>query len=310
MNNQRIHLAPVLALLLLPALCTGQGWAPVGAKWTYQATTGQWPWTDTYWDHHVIATGDTVVDGRPCSVLQCPLSDAWPFFPLYTDTVEVYMSMAEDSLFFRTAQDSTFKLLMNFQATTGDTWDIPMAYSGDGGTTVHDTITYVVTATDTLWYNGLPLRRIYYQASTQFILFLSFQEGIFVERLGDMHYMFPWYSPWVSDGMSFTGLKCYMDPLFNWPAPGVPCDIWLGQEQLTADQFTIRPSVAAVNTLFTVETAMGTGRLTIHDALGRPLFSAPVTRNITTFTLPAAGVYFVRFVPAEGSTRTQRIVVY
>ncbi|MBP8822444.1 MAG: T9SS type A sorting domain-containing protein [Flavobacteriales bacterium] len=310
MKYQRPHLAALFAVLLLPTLCNGQVWAPVGAEWTYQATTGQWPWTDTYWDHHVAVVGDTVIDGRPCSVLECPLSDAWPCFPLFTATVDVYMTLANDSLLFRTAQDSTFKLLMDFQATAGDTWDIPMAFTEDGGNTVHDTITYVVTSTDTLWYNGLPLRRIHYHTSTQFTLFLNFQEGVFVERIGEMHYLFPWYSPWVSDGMGFTGLKCYTDPLFNWPSPGVPCDIWLGGAAFTAGPFTIRPTVAAAGALFTVEAVSGTGQLMIHDALGRPFSTVAVGSGPTTFTLPAAGVYFARYTVAEGTIRTQRIVVY
>ncbi len=256
----------------------------------------------------MTVVGDTVINDHPCSILAFPYTEAYPSGPSMQDTTLVFMNLKNDSLLFRTAEDSSFKLLMDFNASPGSSWTIPLMaiWSGEE---LHDTITYTVLATDTLWYDGQPLKRVHYHAHASGMLYFTEYVGQFVERIGDLTYLFPWGVQWVSDGASITRLLCYSDPSFSWPAPNVPCQIWLNSPDQLAETFLIRPTVNTTGLTFYLETEVPQGLIQVHDASGRKSLELRISSTQSSFHLERSGLYIVTYTLPSGQRRAQRILV-
>lgn len=292
-----------IAFFFWSTLTAQTSFAPSGSSWTY--TQGFASTLDSAL-FRVECTGDTLLHGTNCSVLDfgSGISDCMGF--------RQYVTTMGDSVMFWEPNDSTFRTLYVFGLNPGDGWQtlVGRGYFDQGAwVSVFDTLSFVVTMSDTVVIDGLSLRRSAVQANWS--PFSSGQNvplsGTITERSGHSLFMFPWI-----DGacdVEYNGpLRCYSDPDITWLNPQFPqCELSVGLNEVPeGSSFWICPTLAASGEPIQLNGSQGT--VIILDALGRVVLQK-TTQGPVSFDLYDPGTYIVRFMTNEGGTAHQRIVV-
>lgn len=305
--------ASLLLQLLLPFALSGQTiWAPLGARWTYLTEFGQPPWTGGYGSYTITAAGDTMINGRTCSVLDLPSGLDCGFPGVWTVLTQVYTYSSGDSVFWYNPYSDSFDLLFAFDVHANDQWRIPFAIDL-GDVWLFDTLTYTVSALDTVSISGTLARRITYGLTAQGTIFAVSSQGQIVERLGDLAYMFPWRYNGCSDGTFEGPLLCYSDPNFNWPVPEVPCDIWLGSADHRRPELKIFPTVIERGGSITVsmkDLLPSAFEIEILDPLGRLIRAQTANTPVTYMAIDQPGAFVLVARSEKGILGVQRIVVH
>ncbi|MBL7944776.1 MAG: T9SS type A sorting domain-containing protein [Flavobacteriales bacterium] len=293
-----------LAFLLCSTLNAQTIFAPNGASWTY---TQRFASTLDSSLFRVECTGDTLLQGTSCSVLDFGggISDCMGF--------RQYVTTVGDSVMFWEPIDSTFRTLYVFGLNPGEGWQtlVGRGYFDQGAwVTVFDTLSFVVTMSDTVEINGISLRWSAVEANWSALnsgqnVPLS---GMITERSGHSLFMFPWI-----DGacdVEYNGpLRCYSDPDITWLNPQFPqCGLSVGLNEFPeGSSFWIRPTLATAGEPIEVNGSQGT--VTVLDAVGHVV----IRKNIqgrTSVDIDTPGTYIVRFAANEGAAVHQRIVVH
>jgi len=290
----------LLLALTLPILVQAQGWAPIGATWTY--TQGQVTSPDTNLAVITI-TGDTLIQGRNCDKLEAT-SGYYVCYPFYD-----FIHYDGDSLWIYDHHDDRFMLLMCMNAIPGDAWTTELQHSSGG---VRDTITWTVLDTATIVVDGIPLRS----------LDLSFDGGIlspycwphctFIERIGNLKYLFD-FQIGVCDAEIFQGLRCYEDNDISWQSPSVPqCALSTGiaeWDDRPIISLSPNPVPAGAQVQVEIPGQQGAVQLVVYDALGREVLRTDVRDERMEMSLPTSGSYLVRLLRDGTSVAQQRLVV-
>lgn len=304
----------IFVFLLVAAALQGQTtFAPLGARWTYDMSHTQMTMEDPHWPFYVSVAGDTVVLGRSCSILRFSSSTFYyPTIGSPDQPDEVIVSTSGDTILLYTHPDTSFHPLMIFNAEPGDTWSIPIRWSwSEGEEPLFDTVTYVAQQCDTVWYEGLSLRRMQYTCTTlSQVVFSSFGPGYFVERLGDLTYLFPWYSTTVSDHDQFNHITCYADPVLSWPVPDEPCGILLGSQEVYASDGSDMPSVKFLEGALEVTLPpKGKYSFAVTDEMGRTLGAGSLPAGPSRIAIQGHGYRIVSIRDERSGSWTFRGVV-
>ncbi len=284
----------------------------MGARWTYLTTVGQPPWSGGYGSYTITAVGDTMINGTACSVLDLPSGLDCGFPGVWAPVTQVYTYSSGDSVFWYDPYSDSFDLLFAFNAQANDQWRIPFALDL-GDVWLMDTLTYVVSAVDVVPILGVDSRRITYQWTSQGIIFDLGGQGQIVERFGDLAYMFPWRNTACSDGTFEGPLLCYSDPEFNWPEPGVPCEVWLGSEGHHQPDLRIFPTVlerGEVITVLTGELEPAALDIQIMDLTGRIVKTHVANAPVSYLDVDEAGAFLLTVRSGQGVLVVQRILVH
>lgn len=300
----RTHMRTSASLLvLLSYTAWGQTtFAPVGATWTY---TQRYPFSADSAIFTLTCTGDTLIDGRICSVLQAGTTTC--FHPYGGGKAFTYTS--GDSVFVRSS--TGFSLLHAFDAVAGSSWDIPWSVQGGA-----DTIRVQVLSTGIEVIDGLPLRVLETESTMIY-------EGVgpiwpvparITERLGHSIYLFYW--GFESCDVDLLGpLRCYSDPLITWTNPQLAgCELGTGLHEITAKPaFTIAPNPATRGEVVQVRrvgTSAGQARVEVYDATGSMITSFPMRSQTIDLDLPGPGLFLIRVSYDAGLSTTQQVVMY
>jgi hypothetical protein len=302
----------ILLFLLAPIGVRAQTtFAPPGAQWTYvmSSTLIGWP-TPPQWTNQVSVSGDTLLLGRNGSVLTFGSTTFYyPFMMGNGNESTVVLATSGDTVLLYTPYDSSFHPLMIFDAAPGDTWKIPISFGPVGWPSpLHDTITYTALGCDTLWYEGIPLRRMEYGYSSLLMLYSgSGAPHHFVERIGDLQYLFPWEPYMGSDFDVFDHLLCYSDSELVWPTVGVTCDVLLEAPALYSQPTGGLASVEVQDGVLVVS-APDNGQHYVHimDVLGRTRHAAPLPPGTTRITLNESGILLITVRNEQGERHTIR----
>lgn len=292
-----------LLFLLSVSFVQAQDFAPTGATWHYSAfPVGPGPYQEYFIKFEV--TGDTTINGQTCSIIhkdekvQCLNRPDDEFVYISNDTVFVF-----DPAF------SQFRMLYDFNANAGDSWEI-MVVGANYATDV-DTNIITVDSTDFVSINGQNLKR-------QYVTYLYNNDGIYweynstiIERIGDTKYMFNYYT----DNLSFCdinhsgGLRCYEDSVVGFYETGIAdsCEYmepYSSLVEIEASNFTILPN--PVHDILEIRMENETPeRIRILDSQGRLLLNTyEASISVSTFK---SGVYLVQ-VLANGSWSQRRFV--
>jgi hypothetical protein len=275
----------LLIAFYLPLLAQAQGWAPIGATWTYKQ--GQVASPDTNLAT-ITLTGDTVIQGKSCDKLEAT-SGFFVCYPFYD-----FIHYDGDSLWIYDQHDDRFILLMCMNALPGDTWSTELQHSSGG---IRDTIIWTVLDTATIVVDGIPLRS----------LDLSFDGGIlspycwphctFIERIGNLKYLFD-FQIGFCDAEIFQGLRCYEDSDIAWQSPTVAqCALSTGiADNGPTASLSISPNPTHAGDPISVRFIGRTGYdhlLTVHDALGRSVYRERFIGERMELVLPISGVYLL-----------------
>ena len=155
-------------------------WAPIGAKWYNKLI---------YFSSSNIgvniyeSVGDTLINGHNCKIITRQDDACIGFGNI------VYMYSDSNQVFFQNPNNEEFTLLYDFNVQAGGSWD----YTN-------------VVETDTIIFNGFPLKRMMVYYGTQ-----NTQMDTIVEKFGSIQRMFPFVNP-ICDGTYNTDLRCYEDP--------------------------------------------------------------------------------------------------
>lgn len=272
--------------------------APVGAMWTY---TQRFAWGPDSALFNLTCTGDTLILGRSCSIIQGGVTDC--YFPWVNGTA--YIHSSGDSIFLFEPGDQSFDLLYAFNAVAGDTWDFQRYIAGP-----LDSVHFEVIATSTTVIDGMPLRVLDVEQTVVY-------DGVgpmwpmpirIIERLGNLTYHFLWGSE--ACDMDILGpLRCYEDPGITWLNPQFPqCELSVGiAEQHTTPLLTALPTLAATGE--PIHLTCDRGLIELFDAAGRTMLER-TTSGFTTLELERPGTYLLRFTSRNGEVAHEWIVVY
>ena len=307
--------ALLFTLLLTSNLVSGQTiFAPLGAGWTYITSPTAMVMGNPQWPYSMWVTGDTVLLGYTASVIHFQgYSDFHPFNIGSGETADVAVATSGDSILLYTEYDSSFHPLMIFNALPGDTWSIPLTLDlGWEGHPIHDTITYTAVSCDTLWYESIPLRRMRYTCSTLNQLFdESFFDDFFVERIGDLEYLFPWPPAGMSDYIGFDYLECYSDPEFAWPTTQVSCGLQISTPEQEGTSGAPFPTVIVQDrSVLLTAPDEGLHHVLVTDLLGRTVHSSVLRAGQTRIDLNATGSFVILLVNEQGQRHAARFVCY
>jgi len=284
-----------------------QNWAPTGAVWHYSKTYPS-PFDIQY--VKVESLGDTVVSGKVCKLVSknnSALCDGRPLREaMYSENDKVYFY--EDSL--------GFQLLYDFSAIAGATWEIYLHRSYPGGV---DTIKVKVDSLSTTVINSQTLK-IYYDTyvvpSHGEIIVAS--HGTVIERLGNMHYMFPWN--YDDCDIAFGGpLRCYQDAVLGLYNTGEAskCDY----ENTNIDELHPDDEISVYPNPFITTTTIYLGfsienkdnlQVVLYDVLGKEVKRI---EGITTNEVQVhrenllAGIYYYQLNSEASLIKTGKLVV-
>jgi hypothetical protein len=205
-----MHKYFLLLLSLCPFIAFSQGeFAPEGAEWTYDYST---PDTILGKPIYMTAQGTTTINGQVCRELRVVEID-------FTYNLNVFSR--NDSVFIYDEWNSgAWRLLYDYSAGPGDTWEIPYVGS-DFGDFEAETMTVTVDSIGTVNFCNQPLRAWYISFDTT-----RFRWGRrIVEWAGNVESFMPYKRPLRQ--VILSPLRCYRDDIRTCKAVPYRCDtLW------------------------------------------------------------------------------------
>lgn len=185
-------------------------WFETGASWTYQYQSNGFMELETHEAMYVI-TEQTTVSDQVCAKMEAvgdndnPLScNANP--PAY------YFYESNDSIFFASDYDNTFRLAYDFGAEEGDAWEFTYPVEMNAGFT-----TYLVTvdSVSTTQQEGQDLKVLYLDyalISGEEHSAIGFDKITIIEKIGATQVFMVPFGYWqICEAHFNTVLKCYTD---------------------------------------------------------------------------------------------------
>jgi len=193
-------------------------WAPKGATWYYG-------FSDQFWKEGYIEIqyiGDSIIEQKKCKILQEKIiSYDFLFQDADTSIGSTEITYYDSSIVYFYKFHKFFKIF-DFNASVGDSWEIPSFLFSSGGTcdtiasVIVDSVGTTIINSDTLRYLKLNIK-----TGSQF----GYQ-GPVIEMIGSLRFMYPNYISCVADAGGGNGLRCYRDDNFYYKRGTKECD-WL-----------------------------------------------------------------------------------
>lgn len=291
-----------LAAALIPlSLIAQTTFAPIGAKWSYSQYFAWGPDSSLF---TLTCTKDTTLLGHACSVLDGTVLDC--YFPHNGE--EAYTYVSGDSVFLFDQDQQNFDLLYAFNASPGESWDIPRFIWNP-----LDTIHVEVLGTSSTVIDGYPLRVLEVEITTIY-------EGsgatwpvpaTITERLGHSIYHFLWgYEACDMDILG--GLRCYQDSAISWLNPQLPqCDLGTGIDETNENgSWSLQPNVIERNTTASLLCTEPGLDWSLFDGQGRIVSSGSASVGRTAINIARPGGYLLVLSRNGRTLGRERITVY
>lgn len=278
----------VIICTLFHSISIAQTFPAPGAYWHYQLCNNFFPYVC---GPSIIAPqGPAVIAGVACTEVQLAPSSC-----VGTNLQYVYES--NDTVYHYLPSQTRFTMLYDFNAQTGDTWNI--ISNAPGG--FIDSVLLQVDSTAFVQINSVTRKIIYTSYATSFHYF-DFN-GPMVEGIGSLAYFFPQFG--MCDPQ-VDGLRCYDDSLVGHYQPNVAiaCDSVVPVGIYSVDdeiKFSVYPN--PFNESLTLTLSKGEGitecEIKVTDMLGREIYSKKTKPLSVKVTLSfgegwgEAGIYFL-----------------
>lgn len=275
-------------ILFVSTSCLAQNWAENNAVWHYNQTDMGPPFNDVFIKFSTI--GDTVILGESTKIIveeRITLND--------TIANEIFMKSDSNRVYLYDSPSNLFKLLYDFNATTGDTIEVLNRWWYLDSTT-----TIVVDSVSIININGTILG-VQYVHQLDLPSVEGNMGGIILENIGWTGFMFP------MDGLAdppYGGeLRCFQNDLIGLYKPTAfdDCDyIETGIEPINnTNNFSIYPNPTKdVITIQINETTFTKSRFKLIDVIGKEVVNKKITSNTTSIDVSqyTKGVYFYQIL--------------
>ncbi len=272
---------------LNPNKVQAQSWFPNGAEWTYHY---QDMMLQMGYVTHLV-TGDSVVEGRACKLLNVTRTTAWG---TNVDTLNIGTYYLADSsgLISIRLPSGGFDTLYNMNAVPGDRWMLAPFQENCDSTAYLD-----VVDTGHVELNNQNLRWLAVHIRFPAIWGTYAFKDTIVERLGTLLSYLPPQNMCLGalDGSEGGALRCYEDGQISYMALGVDaCRISLGITEAERQALEMFPNPGENAFRLKLPAAL-CGQLVIHDAQGREVLRAKLKEaaiDVSTGQWPS-GLYSI-----------------
>ena len=300
----------ITALLFFTTLnfIYSQEWAPIGAKWYYtyipEYALGLDPRVET-----IEVVGDTTILGKTCRVLE---ANVGLNLGLICEGSR-FMYNENDSVFYYDAVEDKFNLLYVFNASIGQSWNVPLCYNQNFGNGASLTVTvedkYITTfdSTDVMTYK---VNWSFYFNPTPY-------DTIIYENIGSAASMYMMgILATVHSGI--RGLRCYDSPetgLINFL--GEPCDQIVSTEKEVDKKMSLKIYPTPVGDLlkykFEHNYLTGDNSVRIFNVAGYEIYKkeniATGTEQVVSVSDWPTGIYLFQFINSGRLVETKKIIV-
>ena len=278
----------LILITLLSALTFtlfSQNFAPVGAEWYFG--NGPALSADVGYFYYEI-NSDTIINGKYCT-----------YFDDSSNQPLIFYYESNDSVYWRSENDTKFHMFYNFNASKGDVWTITGGSVVNPSTSISDTFLVSVDTTYSAVYNGVSLKTL--EISTiNAVGNVWLFDGLVVEKFGHLSLHRPWHG---LEEINLTGLRCYSDSAFGqYTTVSYSCDsTWMavGINDLNIHKLKVYPNPASDQltidaTELNLTSALQT--LEIYNLQGQLVEQYAITSNNNLITVDVSnlnnGVFF------------------
>lgn len=195
----------------LPSFCQPE-FAPLGAEWYY--TNGEGMGSNAAGYYLLKSIKDTVIDSKECKILSRTRVSSDGI--TYNDGQSIVYHNTNENKVYRYLYGK-FYLLYDFTKVVGDTIVIKEPYSANK----YDSIVTVVDSVGIQTFSGNIQLKSFFVRPVQLGRF-DF-EGKIIEKLGNLHFLFPGNSLYCDSGCP-DPLRCYNEDKIRFSLNQGPCD--------------------------------------------------------------------------------------
>ena len=293
------------------SITSGQSFAPLNAKWHFQKYCTSPPWLDNCGYFTVEAVQDTTVNGKYATIFEN--RDLGSLIP------DAQLIVREDSNKIYFFENNQFKLLYDFNMSTGDTLTFSIPHNwhyydfscGDSPDTSRFA-QVVIDSTAILTIDGRLLKSLYtspiYNNDTTY--YYSWQLGQIVERIGSHNGIFGFSTTQCLGGF-FGNFRCYNDSLINYKTVTEDCDFVSGLDKIIdKNTISIYPNPTGskllihkyINYITEYKILSITGQFLLER---KNLFSKSEEIDISAFN---QGIYVIKIRDDKDITAIQKII--
>lgn len=257
----------LLFFVLFSATSIAQEFAPVGATWYYTQTfaiNGDTSFVK------IESIGDTIIGGNNCKILLSNVTTC------AGEEVRNYIWNNGNQVYF--FENNGFELLYDFDADAGYEWEIIKDFFGE-----NDTISIHVDSINFENYDGVQLKELYVTISSNIWGYIPATSNKIIERIGDMHFLFPWLNAICDD--NFAGpIRCYEDSVISLSFSDVfqTCDYTTDVISLPFSQksYTVFPNpISNMGILMLIEPLKYNTDFEILNSFGERVYSGILNAN-------------------------------
>lgn len=310
------NIGGILLLTLLfatPLYAQNTPWLEVGSEWSFQHGVVSGP------EHYQVKYGiteETTFAGQECAKMERTSTND---FGCISIAAPYYFYVSNDSLFYASELDSTFRLVADFGANIGDSWEY-LVVSDYNNSVVVDTFLVTVNGITTLAIEDQDLRQLdlnyeWLGSNSSDEVWLGLYGGDMTEVIGGLGFFTPFGKFGFCDYETNVTFQCFESPSFSYLNPEYPsCNFVLGiNESDKNSRLSIFPNPAKNSVNIEVLPSLGSikSTLTIYNSSGQLVYSRTEnfahSEQIELSALPG-GLYFVYF-QSEESRIIQKLVI-
>lgn len=246
-------------------------WSPSGAEWYYNFQQ-----FDVVGYTKIKYIGDTSIYSKQCKILE-KIQFAYSYSSNKYDTIMLgkeYTYSEDDTVFY--FRFNKFFVLYNFDASSGDTWEI----AGTNNYSECDSVSnLMVDKTDSININGFNLKRLHinYNDTNKWLLY-----GQIIERIGATSYMFPLNNCVIDAKNEGGSLRCYYDNEFGHYTTEVQkCDtiIKTGITDNFLPEIYLYPNIIQSFNSVNIRSKKSIEKIEIYNIQGQPIYNTSVHSN-------------------------------
>lgn len=298
----------LLSLISTSLFAQDSGWFETGATWTYQYSINGLIDTETHLAEFTIVE-QTTLNGQACAKMEAvgdnpnPLScnATWPPYYLYE---------SNDSIFYATDYDNTFRLAFDFGAQAGDSWEFVETVDMHEGETFY---TVNVIDVSIIEINGQELKQLtlsyqVHESSEEYSSKSPHNINV-IEKIGGGTFFIPFGEWSICEHHFNDSIRCYNDSEISYVGSGFS-SCFLGVDDVQPEvNIGIYPNPARDN--LTIEaTDNRILKISIYTVSGKLIYSNKVNNekveiNTSTFK---AGLYHISVQTEDGSVYRKLVV--
>ena len=230
----------ILTFISTSLVAQDASWFETGASWTYQYQNNGFLEVETHIALFTI-TQQTILNGRPCAKMEAVGDDSNPL-SCNANPAPYYFYESNDSIFFASEYDHTFRLAFDFGAVAGDSWFFTYPVE------LYENFTsYLVTvdSTNTIQQDGQDLKVMYLDyeiTSGEEYSAIGYFNLTVIEKVGTTRMFFVPFGYWhICENHFNVILQCYTDAAISYIGDEFE-DCTVGLSDLHSDSFHIAPN--------------------------------------------------------------------